>query len=696
VFGPLVTFVLVVAVLLVLASRIKVPLPESLPQAQTTLITFADGSPLGSLQGEQNRTDIPLAQVPPQVRAAVLAAEDRNYYHEPALSIPGIVRAALFDIAHGHLGAGGSTITQQYVKNAYLNSQRSFTRKVKEAVIAVKLERRYSKDKILEFYLNTIYFGRGAYGIEAASETYFGVPAAQLNVAQGAMLAASIQAPERLDPSVNPGLATGRWHYVINGMVKDKALPPDQAATLPYPTVRPRGAGGPGGRGKLAASTGYILDMVRAELEARHFSAQQVYSGGLRVRTTIGPKAQAAAVQAVEGVLVKPGDPQSALVAIEPGTGKIEAVYGGRDFSTRPFNNATQALRQPGSSFKPYVLAAALSHGASLKSTFNGRSPQMFPGYDKPVSNFSNEQFGTIDLLTATANSVNTVFVPLAQQIGVPNVIAAARSAGIPDADPHNGLQSAVTLQNNASLALGTSEVHPIDQAAAFATFAAQGKAAKPFLVDVVTSADGNQLYKSSVDVHQAMDAGPVADLTFALQHVITGGTATPEAILSGGRAAAGKTGTTTDSKDAWFVGYTPSLTASVWMGYDPKSPGDKALLTSVEGVGNVTGGTLPARIWKRFMDAALAGTPNQAFPPPVFGGQPLGAIPSSSTTVSPLPSSTTSSTAPPNSTTVTVGPSTTRPPGATTTTAPPSPTTTLAAPAGAAPPQGQPTGPSG
>jgi len=652
---------------LILVARTKVPLPETLPQAQTTLITYADGSPLGALQGEQNRTVISLGQVPVPVRNAVLAAEDRNFYHEPGVSVPGIIRAALSDLASGRLGAGGSTITQQYVKNAYLTSRRTFTRKVREAIIAVKIDRHYSKDRILEFYLNTIYFGRGAYGIEAAAQTYFGVPTAQLNIAQGALLAASIQAPEFLDPSVNPGPAMARWQYVIAGMVKDRAISPDHAAAIAYPSFRPRGAGAAGGRGRLTGEIGYVVDMVRTELEARHFSAQQVYTGGLRVRTTIVPKAEAAAIKAVEGVLARPDDPQAALVAVEPGTGRVQAVYGGRDFALRPFNNATQALRQPGSSFKPYVLAAALSKGISLKSTFNGKSPQLFPGYDKPVANFSNEQFGTVDLISATANSVNTVFVPLAQKAGILNVIDVARAAGIPAANPGNGLQSKVTLGADASLALGTSEVHPIDQAAAFATFAANGKATVPFLVDAVADSSGRKLYNSAVSARQVIDTKVVADLTYALEHVISGGTATPEAQLARGRLAAGKTGTTSEGKDAWFVGYTPSVAAAVWMGYDPKSPKDKSTLTSVEGISAVTGGTLPARIWKRFMDAALAGTPDQAFPSPVFAGHTFSSSTTSSSTST--STSTTSTSLPKPSTTVPDhGRSTTTPSGSTTT----------------------------
>jgi len=232
-----------VGVLVALYATTPVPLPGQLRSAQGTVVTMADGSQLGVIANEQDRTIIPLAQVPGVVRQAVLAAEDRHFYSEPAISVPGIARAALSDVIHRRIVAGGSTITQQYVKNAYLGSERTLSRKLREAMIAVKLERRDSKDQILGLYLNTIYFGRGAYGIEAASETYFGIPAARLDAAQGAVLAALIQAPELLDPSVDAAPAIARWHYVLTGMVKDHALTAQAAAALPYPAVRPRGAG---------------------------------------------------------------------------------------------------------------------------------------------------------------------------------------------------------------------------------------------------------------------------------------------------------------------------------------------------------------------------------------------------------------------------------------------------------------------
>ena len=670
IIAVVILLLVLIGIALILLISTRVPLPSKLPQAQTTQITYADGSPLGTLAGQENRTDIPLAQMPKSLRDAVIAAEDRSFYHNSGISPQGLLRSLISDVTQRKIAAGGSTITQQYAKNAYLGNKRTLSRKIREAFIALKLDQQYSKNQILEFYLNTIYFGRGAYGVEAAAQTYFGIPAAQLNVAQAAVLAELIQSPERLDPAVSPSAANGRWHYVINGMVKDKAITPADAAALTFPAVRPRGTGNKAGEGQLAGPKGYLIDMVRAELLARGLTPRQVYTQGLKVKTGLDPKTQAAAEMAVGSVLTKPGDPEAGLVAIEPGTGRVLGAWGGRDYLTRQFNNATQALRQPGSSFKPFVLAAALAKGTSLKSTLNGASPQTFPGYPTPVSNFSNEQFGDIDLVTATANSVNTVYVPLAQKVGLSTVALAAHTAGIPDSDPGNGLQSKIVLQENPSLALGTSDVHPIDLAGAYATFAAQGKQATPYLVEEVRDQGGAVVYHSSVKSHQVFDAGNMADLTFALQHVISDGTGNPEAQLAGGRPAAGKTGTTSDNKDAWFVGYTPSLAASVWMGYDPKTPQDKSVLTDVEGVSQVTGGTLPARIWKKFMDATLAGTPVQQFPAPVFGGQPLTTTTTSSSSVPPssttTPSSTTSTTTP-GRTTLTSPPF----PGPSTTTSP-------------------------
>jgi membrane peptidoglycan carboxypeptidase len=700
--APLVVFLLVGATVLLIASRTHVVLPDALPQAQTSVVLAADGSPMGTMQG-LNRTIIPITQVPLNVRAAVVAAEDRKFYHEPALSLTGIFRAAFSDITHARIQAGGSTITQQYVKIAYLNSQRTFSRKLQEAIVAVKINRNFSKDEILGFYLNTIYFGRSTYGIQAAAQTYFGVNADALTVPQGAVLAALIQSPQRLDPAVNLQAAQIRWHYVIDGMVKDGALNAADAATLTYPAFRPISALNAAGPGAPSGVNGYIVDMADKELTARHFTSAQIHGGGLKIHTTIVPNAQRAAQTAVESLLKSPADPQAALVAVQPGTGRVEAVYGGRDFAKRQLNYATQAYRQPGSSFKPYVLYAALAdpnQDISLKSTFDGRSPQFFPigdGTTFEVPNFDHEQWPNVDLLTATAESVNTVFVPLAQKVGIQNVVDVAHKAGIPATVPGNGLQQKPDVfDSSPSIALGTETVSPIDQASAFSTFAAGGEAATPFIVDSVDDSHGKQIYKATPNAHQALDPAVVSDVTFALQGVLTHGTAQGKG-LAGGRPAAGKTGTTDDSKDAWFVGYTPGLSTAVWMGYDtPRT------LSNIEGQAKPqAGGNLPAQIWQQFMNTALFGTPIQPFLPPAMVNAPVITVqrPAPAPTNSTVPQPTTTSLPATGETTTTSGETTTttRRRGDTTSTTSPETTTTrppsffggIGAPAPTVPPGG-------
>ncbi|MCA1824185.1 MAG: penicillin-binding protein [Frankia sp.] len=596
----------------VVYSAARVPLPDSINTEQTTVVSYADGSRLGALQGAENRTDIALDKVPEHVRNAVLAAEDRTFYHHPGVSLSGIARAAFNDVFHRGKLQGGSTIDQQYARNAYLTQRRTFLRKVRESVIALKLNRKYSKDQILEFYLNTIYFGRGAYGVEAAARTYFGVPASRLTVEQGAVLAALIRAPESGDPAVNRELAERRWHSVLDGMVSAGWLARADADAARYPTYRPRGAGGSKG-GRLAGPVGHLLESVRKELEAKGFTAAQIYTSGLQVTTTLSPVAQRAAETAVQDVLDDPAnDPEAALVAIQPGTGAIRAMYGGRDFVKRQFNNATDAVREPGSSFKPFVLGAALDDGISLRTRFDGHSPKEVAGYPKPISNFNDEQFGNIDLVDATAHSVNTVFVPLAVEVHPSKVADFAHNAGIPDSvkltEP-NG-------QTAAGIALGIYGVHPIDQAAAFATFADRGRAATPYLVETVRDRRGKVLFRAKAKTHRAFDTAVADDANYAMQQVIERGTAT--AAKLDGRPAAGKTGTTQESTNAWFCGFTPGqLSAAVWMGYDKNRS-----LRNVHGVPNVTGGTLPARIWKQFMDAALEGAPVNQFAPPAFRGE--------------------------------------------------------------------------
>ena len=631
-------FLLFVVLVSVVYARSDIPLPSELDTAQATIIEYGDGSTMGQI-AKENRTDIPLADVPAHVRDAVLAAEDRSYYNHSGISLSGIARAAYQDVRGGGARQGGSTITQQYARNAFLNRDRTFARKFREAIVAVKLDRKYSKDQVFEWYLNTIYFGRGAYGVEAAAQTYFGVPAKRLDVEQGALLAALIRSPEGGDPAIAPDVAERRWKGVLDGMVEIGRLDRAKADSARFPRVKPRkavaGKKEAGGNGPI----GYVIEAVRQELKANGFTDDQILTGGLRVRTTIDKRRQDAAVKAVTGVLDDPRkDPAAALVAIEPGTGKVVAMYGGRDYGGQGdkafFNYAIQNRRQAGSSFKPFVLAAAIDDGVSIRSKYDGRSPQVFANY--PVRNFDNEQFGQIDLIQATAHSVNTIYVPLGMEVGFAKTMDMVHRLGVSEK---------VTCEANrdATLYLGTCDLSPIDEATAFATFANNGEAAKWHLVSEVRDRKGKKAYTAKVSKSEAMSEGEAADTIHAMRAVIDNGTARRAQI---GRPAAGKTGTTSDNTDAWFSGFVPQLSATVWMGYEPRDNGSgKATippLRDVQGVNEVTGGSLPATIWHAFMTAALEGVPVEQFPPPVFGGKVESASPSPSpTSASPTPTPT-------------------------------------------------------
>ena len=672
----LVGFLALVVLCAVIYARTEIPSPNSVVTAQTTVITYADGAEMGRF-GAQNRRSVALRTVPADVQHAVLAAEDRNYYSEPGISPRGIARAVWVDLRGGSASQGGSTITQQYAKNAYLTQQKTLTRKFREIFYAVKLDHSRSKDAVLEDYLNSVYFGRGAYGIQTAAETYFHTTVDHLDAAQGAVLAALIRAPAYYDPVTHPTAARDRWHYVLDGMVGKRWLTRSEAAALRYPAAsrdRPRNT--------LGGPNGYIIDAVRRELATKGFDENRLSSGGLTVRTTINRKAQNAAVAAESAVLGKISGPVSALVAVEPGDGAVRAMYGGRDYVAQPRNLATQASRLPGSSFKPYTLATALKQGISLRTVYDGTSPKFVKGYgaNDQVRNDSGEQCYRCSLVTALERSVNTVFVPLAVDVGPSAVAATAHAAGIPDstrlADPSGYTAAGITL--------GVYGVHPIDQAVGFATFAARGTRAEPYVVEGVTDRGGHPLYRAQPKTAGAFTADVAADATYAMREVIEGSQGTARrARLAGGRPAAGKTGTTSENKDAWFVGFTPQLSAAVWIGNENNAP-----LTNVPGFrGGIYGGTLPAEIWKSFMDAALAGVQPVDFPPPTFVGStrsglrspPPSRAPSPTPSApSPVPSATTPAASPsprPSSSPVPSGtPSPSPPPPSPSPTSPPPP----------------------
>ncbi|HVF05002.1 MAG TPA: transglycosylase domain-containing protein [Frankiaceae bacterium] len=622
----------------------QVPLPGDTANPQATIIEYADGSQMTTIHKE-NRIEIPLSQVPEHVRDAVLAAEDRGFYEHSGISVSGIARALYQDVRGGGAKQGGSTITQQYARNAFLSQERTVARKFREAIIAVKLERQHSKDQILEWYLNTIYFGRGASGIETASRTYFGVPTKRLTVEQAAVLAALIRSPEGGDPASDPELAKKRWDSVLAGLVEMKKMTREEADRAKYPKIRPRRAAGKGGAGD--GPIGHVREAVKAELKRIGFSESEIDTGGLRVRTTIDKKRQEAAVNAVHGILKDPkNDPHAALAAVEPGTGKVVAMYGGRDWggkgSRNSFINWAVQKRQTGSAYKPFVLAAALDDGISVKSRFDGKSPQTFAG-NYTVNNFDSKQFGRIDLVEATANSVNTVYVALGLEVGVDKVIDTANRMGLPEECKEN---------RDGSLFLGTCDQRPVDMAAGFATFANKGESTGWHLVESVRSPKNKNVYKAKVEKTEALSDGEAADAIHALRAVVENGTARGAQI---GRPAAGKTGTTQDNQNALFSGFVPQLSATVWMGYEFREDdgtGKRGFpqMKNLYGYSEITGGTLPARIWQAFMSAALEGVPVENFPPPVFGGKVTG-------TPTPTPSATPSETPSPTPTTATPTP---------------------------------------
>jgi membrane peptidoglycan carboxypeptidase len=550
---------------------------------------------------------VPLAKIPLNVRHAVLAAEDQGFYSNKAFSITGILRAVVNNLRGGAL-QGGSTITQQYAKTAFLTPSRTIQRKIKELVIAIKLENQLSKDQIFESYLNTIYFGRGSYGVMTASQQYFNRDVDQLTNAQAAVIASILRSPGLYDPAFKEGNAerlANRFEYVKNNMIDAGWLTEEEAAKMKLPTVLPRATSG-----QLSGPKGHVIEAVQKELAKLGFNQEQLLVGGLVIKTTLDQKAQQSAVDAVNKFYPAkaPADLRIGLVAIRPGTGEILAMYGGRDYLERQLNDATQSIAQAGSTFKPFALVAALEQGIPLTSMWNGDSPQTFDDAGKPyeVFNYGNEGWGQIDLLYATKHSVNTIFVPLGIKVGPTSVVDVARRAGIPES---------VAMMPTPSVVLGTSSPHVIDVANAYATFAAEGIKSKPFLVSQVLGSNKGVLYEATPQTQEVFSKEVMADLTYALKGTITGGTGA--AALGLGRPAAGKTGTSQSNASAWFSAYTPQIAASVAFFRDNATQS----LNGIGGMTSVTGGSFPARIWTQFMKGALKGEPIMDFPAPASIG---------------------------------------------------------------------------
>jgi membrane peptidoglycan carboxypeptidase len=581
---------------------VDVPDANAYVNSQSTIFQYANGEEIGRV-GTQNRQIVPLAKIPLKVRQAVLAAEDKGFYSNKAFSVTGILRAAFNNLRGGSL-QGGSTITQQYAKTAFLTPSRTIQRKIRELVIAIKLENELSKDQIFESYLNTIYFGRGSYGVMTASQQYFNRNVDQLTLSQAAVIASILRSPGLYDPVFAEGNAerlANRFEYVKNNMLEEGWLTKEEAAKMKLPEVAPRATSG-----QLSGPKGHVIEAVQKELAKLGFSQEQLLVGGLVIKTTLEQQAQQSAVDAVNRFYPAnaPDDLRIGLVAIRPGTGEVLALYGGRDYLERQLNDATQSIAQAGSTFKPFAIVAALEKGIPLTSMWNGDSPQTFDDLGKPyeVFNYGNEGWGQVDLLFATKHSINTIFVPLGINVGPDKVVDVARRAGIPES---------VAMMPTPSFVLGTSSPHVIDVANAYATFAAQGVRSKPYLVSQVMGANKGVLFEATPSTEEVFSKDVMADLTYALKGTITGGTGA--AALALGRPAAGKTGTSQSNASAWFSAYTPQIAASVSFFRDNATQS----LNGIGGMTSVTGGSFPARIWTQFMKGALKGQPVMSFPAP-------------------------------------------------------------------------------
>jgi 1A family penicillin-binding protein len=568
--------------------------PDAFAVAQTTKIYSADGKLLANLYLE-NRQIVPIEDISQHLLDAVVAVEDERFYQHKGVDFVGLARAVITNVTTGRR-EGASTLTQQYIRNTILADERfdiTVQRKVREAWLAMKVEERYSKDEILGLYANTVYFGEGAYGAEAASLTYFNKRALDLTIAEAALLAGLPQAPGRLSPYDNPEDAVARRQWVLSKMHENDYITSEEYEAAKVEELKLERSPQLDEHGVYGAP--YFVAHVKKYLQDE-YGTSLVFKGGLRVYTTLDTKMQTHAEKAVADVLNQKGDPDSALVAIDPKTGHVKALVGGRDWKTNKFNFATQAHRQTGSSFKTFALVAAIESGMPPTRKLDSSAPAIIPTGGTPwtVHNAEGGGRGWITLQQATVASVNTAYARLTKELGAQKVADTAEKMGIE-----------TELKPFLSITLGAQEVTPLEMASAYGTLAANGQHFPPIVVTRIEDAAGETIFEAEPIGTEAISHSVAYATTQLLKGVITGGTARRASI---GRPAAGKTGTTQDYRDAWFVGYTPDLVCSVWMGYTPERP-----MRSVHGR-RVFGGTFPAQMWHDFMIKALADTPKRDF----------------------------------------------------------------------------------
>jgi penicillin-binding protein 1A len=563
---------------------------------------------LAVLRGDESRVLVGKNDIAPIMKQAIVSVEDQRFYEHNGVDVHGIARALWEDVRHKGIVEGGSTITQQFVKNAYIRNEKTFARKVREAALAWQLEQDWKKDRILTAYLNTIYFGHGAYGIQQAARAYFKTSAMNLTLAESALLAGIPSDPSLYDPAANPRSAKLRRRHVLELMLQQHKITWRQykradKAALPKPDdIRLPGTVGP---------APYFVNYVKDDLVA-HYGAGRVFGGGLKVTTTIDMKLQLKARAAIESVLQNPDGPAAALVAIDPRNGAVKAMFGGRNFRRSQFNLAAQAKRQPGSSFKPFVLATAMDEGISPLTELESKPVSIDAG-DRVwrVTNYDHTYLGRVSLSRALVSSDNSVYAQLTDIVGPKAIAATAHRLGI---------QSHLTPYF--SIGLGSGAVSPLEMARAYATIANDGRrvdgsvfANRPRVVEKVARFNSKRVDTNTPMPRQIMDEGQAELLTSILEDVVRVGTGKRAAIP--GREIAGKTGTTDNYGDAWFVGYTPSLVVAVWVGYPDAL---KPMLTEFDGE-PVAGGTLPALIWKAFMEKTTEDPARSFDSPPYLGG---------------------------------------------------------------------------
>lgn len=579
----------------------EIPQPEKFAMAERTTVYYADGStPMGTF-AEQNRDIIDCSVLPKYVGQAIVASEDRSFYTNKGIDPIGIARAFINNVTTGSR-QGGSTITQQYAERYYLGETTSYLGKLHEAFLALKIAQAQNKDDVLCNYMNTIYLGRGAYGIQAAAQAYFNKDAKDLTISEAAMLAGIIPAPSAWDPAVNPKQAESRFKRVLRIMQEDGYITAKEQQEARMPQTIDYTS-----QNVYQGPNGYLLQMVRSELiNSGAFTADELDTGGYRIVTTIDKAKQDLMYKTVsptqngmQGVV--PDGMEFGSISVNPKDGSIISIYAGEDYLTKQLNQATQSVYEIGSTMKPMALLGAVQSGVSLDTRFNGNSPQRFDGISDPVSNFGNTSYGSINLYTATADSVNTVYMAVQEKLGAAKIAEIAKTAGA-QSDALDGSNPFTVLGNNA---LTTEDV-----ARMYSTIANQGNRPTIHIVSSVKSHDDQELYKAPTTTERVFDANDTALVTKAMTGTVQSGTATEARSI--GHAIAGKSGTANDSFAASFVGFTPSVVSVFAMWY-PDANGNPQ---KIPAFGRWSGGSdYPVHLFTQYMKQALSGTANETFP---------------------------------------------------------------------------------